>query len=245
MLEIHIITYNEQIMLPFTINHYRRMFGDNFRMVVHDNESKDDTIMLAKLAGCELRSFHTEGMNDTEHRWIKSRAVMESTADWVLVIDCDENCLITTQDLKDLEERGVNIVQFEGWDIFDDVEKPEDITTPMGCRSPGYSKPVLVKTGCFKQVEFGAGAHTVDVLIPNDGQTVNWSKGEYKLLHYKHWSRKWHLDRSHELGKRQSQENLQKGYSIHFAFPDHVHTNWYETHNKDREIIVDERLNIK
>ena len=146
-IEIHVITYNEQVMLPFTINHYRKMFGDDFRMVVHDNNSTDDTVMLAKLAGCEVIPFTTEGMNDTVHRHIKSDAVNNATADWCLVLDCDECCLVNIQDLVALENKGVNIVQFQGWDIFDTVDKPEDIEIPMGCQSPGYCKPVLVRTG--------------------------------------------------------------------------------------------------
>lgn len=241
-IEIHVITYNEQIMLPFTINHYRKMFGDNFRMIVHDNNSTDDTVMLAKLAGCEVIPFTTEGMNDTVHRMIKSEAVMNCTADWCLVLDCDECCLITTEDLIALDNKGVNIVHFQGWDVFDDVNRPEDIEVLMGCQSPGYSKPVLVRTGQFKEVEFGAGAHNVEKLVPNDEQETVWSRDEYKLLHYKHWSRKWHLDRSHELGARQSQENLQRRYSIHFAFPDAVHRDWFENHYKSREPIIDKRI---
>lgn len=241
-IEIHIITYNEEIMLPFTITHYRRMFGDP-KFIIHDNCSTDDTVMLAHLAGATVVPFVTDGMNDTEHRWIKSRAAMEATADWVLVLDCDECCYIDTNDLIALEEHGVNAVHFSGYDIFDDQPTPWDAyKAPRGCGSPGYSKPVLLRTGQFKEIEYGAGAHKLDKLIPLEGKEINWGKDEFKLIHYKHWSPKWHLDRSHELGIRQSEENKRMGYSGHFAYPDSVHTNWFTTHYALSEPIIDRHI---
>jgi hypothetical protein len=242
-IEIHILTYNEQVMLPFTIQHYRRMFG-NPKIVVHDNGSKDETIMLAKLAGCEVVPFHTDGMNDTMQSRVKSDAAMNATADWVLCIDCDEECMITTYDLQDLEDRGINVVHFEGWDIFDQVTKPEDITVPMGCRSPGYYKPVLLRTGTFSTIEFGAGAHNLERLIPMEGKSTNMSIHEYKLLHYKHWSDKWVINRSAELGARQSSENLQKGHSGHLLLPANAHQEWFDNHYKSREVIHDKRIKV-
>lgn len=241
-IEIHIITYNEQIMLPFTIAHYRRMFGDP-KFVVHDNNSTDNTVALAIEAGCTVIPFTTDGMNDTIHRNIKSEAVINATSDWVLVIDCDEECMINTQDLIDLESKGVNAVHFSGYDIFDKCESPwEAAQKPHGCGSPGYSKPVLLKVGEFSVIEFGAGAHNIEQIVPIEGKEIAWSKDEFKLLHYKHWSPKWHLDRSHELAVRQSPENLQKRYSTHFALPDQVHINWFNDHYKASEYIIDSHL---
>ena len=89
---------------------------------------------------------------------------------------------------------------------------------------------------------FNAGAHDVEKVIPNEGVEAVWSRLEYNLLHYKHWSPVWHLNRSHELGKRQSPENLMRGYSRHFAFPDHVHEDWFKNHYKSREVIIDKRI---
>jgi len=241
-IEIHIIAYNEQIMLPFTINHYRKMFG-NPKIVLHDNGSTDDTLMIAKLAGCEIVPFITDGMNDTIHRLIKSEVAKKATADWVLCIDCDEECFITTEDLLELEERGVNIVQFEGWDIFDTVNSPEEVLVPKGCRSPGYYKPVLLRPSEFSEIIFGAGAHNVEVLIPKEGKEVVWSKEEYKLLHYKHWSSDYNIRRSAELAVRQSSENLSKGYSGHFALPATSHQQWFDDHFKVSEIIKDKLIN--
>jgi hypothetical protein len=240
-IEIHIVAYNEQIMLPFTIAHYQRMFG-NPKIVVHDNNSTDNTVVIARENNCEVVPFFTDGMNDTIHRQLKSHAAKNATADWVLCIDCDEECMINTDDLLELEQQGVNIVEFQGWDIFDNVLSPWDVKVPMGCQSPGYCKPVLLKTGCFSEIEFGAGAHNMEVLTALPGVEIKWSKREYNLLHYKHWSCDYNVNRSAELAVRQSAENKQRGYSGHFALPKSSHIQWFNDHIKDSIVIVDKHI---
>lgn len=239
-IEIHIIAYNEHIMLPFTIAHYKRMFGDPL-IVVHDNNSTDDTVAIAEREGCTVITFATDGMNDNIHAQIKSQAVMNAQADWVLVIDADEECMINTSDLIDLENRGIDAVEFEGWNIFDQVESPWDIKQPMGVLCTAYSKPVLIKSHTFQAIQFAAGAHSV-IISPKEGQIVNWSKGEYKLLHYKHWSCDYNINRSAELGARQSEDNLVRKHSYHFAFPKSVHEEYFNANFAQRVQINDSRL---
>ena len=242
LIEIHVITYNEEIMLPFTITHYRKMF-DNPKFIIHDNGSTDDTLMLAKLAGCEIIPFITEGMNDTIQSKIKSEAAMNAKSKWVLCIDCDEECMINSKDLTELESRGINVVEFQGWDIFDNQDSPSKAAlNPRGCQSPGYSKPVLLRTGCFSLIEYGEGAHRINQLVANTESKISWSNKEFNLFHYKHWSPIWHLNRSHELGKRQSTENIQRGHSTHFALPDTVHTDWFNTHYALSDYIKDSHI---
>ena len=246
-LEIHIITYNERIMLPFTIAHYKRMFpgkypgNDDIRIVVHDNYSTDDTVAIAEQEGCIVIPFKTDGMNDTIQSQIKSRAAMESTAEWVLCIDADELCMINAWDLAALTEKGINAVQFEGWNIYDKVKSPWDIQIPRGIQDGGYSKPVLLKTGVFSNVTFAPGAHAV-VAAPQPGKKILWSKNEYKLLHYKHWSCDYNVNRSAELGARQSEDNKKKRHSFHFGFSKVMHESFFDTNFAKREVIIDPRI---
>jgi len=241
-IEIHILTYNEHIMLPFTIAHYRRMFG-NPTFIIHDNNSTDDTAEYAMMEGCTVIPFSTEGMNDTIQAQIKSaNAYMPVTdTDWVLCIDADEECLINSKDLDDLDAAGINAVEFQGWNIFDNVKSPWDIKDPMGVPCSGYSKPVLLKTGVFDHITFAAGAHSV-ILTPKEGNEVKWSKDKYKLLHYKHWSCDWNIGRSAELAARQSEDNKAKKHSFHFAFAKDVHESYFNANFAQRILITDERL---
>jgi len=241
-IEIHIITYNEEVMLPFTIDHYKRMFTDPI-LIVHDNYSTDRTVQIALENGCKVIPFESEGgMNDTIHAQIKSNAILNAAADWVLCIDCDEECMINTEDLLHLEELGVNAVQFEGWNIFDQVNSPFEVNPIKGIQDGGYSKPVLYRSGCFSKVQLAVGAHTVHEVIPFPGKEVIWSKFEYKLLHFKHWSIDWNLKRSAELAARQSQENRTHSYSYHFSLPENVHRDFFNTHFNNRVEIIDRHI---
>ena len=240
LIEIHIICYNEHIMLPFTINHYRRMFK-NPKFTVHNNISTDDSKEIALALGCEVVDFVTEGMNDTIQSKIKSEAYLNCKAQWYLCIDCDECCLITEEDLLNAD---FNICQFEGWNIFDSVNSPFEVKVPMGIQDSGYSKPCCIKAGEFSQVLFAAGAHKIDKLIPNEGIDIVWSKNEFKLLHYKHWSCKYNIDRSKELGARQSDDNKRKNHSFHFSLPEKVHIDWFNQYFANRQVIEDKRLEL-
>ncbi len=239
-IEIHIITYNEQIMLPFTIAHYKKMFGDP-NIIVHDNNSTDDTIKIAEKEGCTVISFTTNGMNDTIHAQIKSQAAMNAQADWVLVIDCDEECFINTDDLLHLEQEGINAVHFQGWNIFDEVSSPWEVKQPMGVLCTAYSKPILLRSHTFQSINFAAGAHSIS-LSTKEGVPVKWSIDEYKLLHYKHWSCDWNVKRSAELGSRQSEENVNRKHSYHFAFPESLHRDYFKANYDQRIAITDPRI---
>lgn len=239
-IEIHIIAYNESIMLPFTIAHYKRMFG-NPTIFVHDNNSTDDTVEIARREGCAVIPFFTDGLNDVVQSQIKSKAVLTSNADWILCIDADEECMIDSKDLDDLDRQGVNVVQFEGWNVFDEVESPWLVTTPKGVIFTAYSKPCLIRKGVFKKVMFEPGAHQVS-LVPKLGQVVKWSKDQYKLLHYKHWSCHYNIMRSAELGARLSEDNKAKGHSVHFSYPKNVHEDYFKEHFDKRELIADRHI---
>lgn len=239
-IEIHIICYNEQVMLPFTIDWYNTLLR-NHTFIVHDNGSTDKTLEICKENSIEVRPFVTEGMNDTIQSQIKSKAVLESKVDYVLCIDADECCLITQDEINELD---VDIVKFQGWDIFDTKESPWEVIIPKGCQSPGYSKSVLVKGNTFEEFKFAAGAHSIDSCKLMEERELTYSLDEYKLLHYKHWSSNYNINRSAELAKRQSKDNLAKRHSFHFSLPKSVHQQWFDDHYKVSEVIIDERLNL-
>lgn len=239
LITINIIAFNEKIMLPFIIDHYEAMFSKP-KFVVYNNNSTDETKQIALDRGCKVIDFDTDGMNDTIHAKLKTNAIFKSDTDWVLCIDCDEACLITEKDLIDAK---FNAVHFKGWEIFDEVDSPYKAKN-MGVQSVGYSKPILFKKECLMNLEFTAGAHQVKV-TPRFGYEMRWSKDEYNLLHYKHWSFNYSLPRSEFLATRQSQDNLKHRHSFHFSLPYDVHKDYYENGMKNRIQIEDPRLELR
>jgi len=239
---IHIITYNEEIMLPVTIKHYKKMFGDNCFFFIHDNISTDNTIEIAKSLGCTVVSFETNGLSDSAYVKIKSEVHLNTKYDWCLCVDCDEHCYITTDDLIELENKEVNIVEFEGWDIFANADNPEDIKEFIGFKTGGYNKPALLKTGEFKEFKVVAGAHGIASLIPNEGKQILWSKQEFKLIHMKHWNLEFIIQRQREFGKRLSIENQRMGWGIQYTFSPEIHTEYFNNGLKTGQIITDKRF---
>jgi glycosyltransferase involved in cell wall biosynthesis len=55
---IFTVTYNEELLLPFFIRHYRERFP-NCNIVVYDNESTDNTVKIAKENNCGVITFKT------------------------------------------------------------------------------------------------------------------------------------------------------------------------------------------
>ena len=238
-IEINIVAFNEQIMLPFTLDWYNKLF-DKPKIVVYNNYSTDNTKEIALSRGCEVIDFETKGMNDTIQSQIKSNAANNSKAVWSLNIDCDECVLITKEDL---EKTDCNIIKFKGIDIFDNVDSPYKAEF-KGIYSPGYSKPCLIKTDDFTNITFAAGAHSIDKIDCKLGNTVKMSVEEFHLLHFKHWSLEYNLNRSKFLSNRQSKDNLLKKHSYHFSFPEQQHINYYNMCFNSRTEIIDERLKI-
>lgn len=240
-IEIHIITYNEEIMLPVTIAHYKRMFKDPI-IIIHDNQSTDNTVQIALDNGCQVVTFVTNGLTDSAYTKIKSEAHLTANAEWCLCIDCDEHCYINTEDLEDLETRNINIVQFEGWDIFAHAPHPESIAELKGIKSAGESKPILVRVGQFSEYIVESGAHAVNKLLPKENVTVLWSKFEYKLLHMKHWNLEFIINRQAEFGRRLSQENRKNGWGVQYTFSPEIHINYFTNGLNASEKITDKRI---
>ena len=117
MITVYTVTYNEEIMIQFMIDHYRTRFP-NCHIVVHDNMSTDDTVKIALANGCEIIPYDSGG----QHRErslidIKNNSWKEAKTDWVLACDLDELLDINTAELKTEEESGTTVIRTEGYNM--------------------------------------------------------------------------------------------------------------------------------
>ena len=55
---VFLFCYNEELLLPHSINHYRKTFPD-VEFYIDDNESTDNSIKIAQELGCNVISFNT------------------------------------------------------------------------------------------------------------------------------------------------------------------------------------------
>lgn len=167
--EVHLLCYNEQAILPYTLRHYRT-FAD--RIIVHDSFSTDDSRKIATSFGAEVRDWDTGGqINDQLARELKNncwKTWKGAQADWVVTADADEFIHFPTRRVQDTLNRlwdlGIAVVKPIGWELYSETfpTGPGQIYDEirMGMRDDyWYGKPILFSPKRIIDMGFHCGAH--------------------------------------------------------------------------------------
>lgn len=179
MITIHCIAYNEQVFLKYMIDHYRTRFP-GCTIVVHDNESTDDTVKIALENGCEVRPYPSDGKHDDmSMTHLKNNCWKDTKTDWVLVCDPDELLDINYEQLKAEEALGNTIIRSEGWNMVNLKDDYDFDNIKNGTRVPQYDKSYLFNTRALSAINYTAGCHNC-----NPSGNVKKSDNVYKLYHY-------------------------------------------------------------
>ncbi len=192
--EVHILTYNEEAILPYTLRHYRT-FAE--RIIVHDSFSTDSTRQIARAFGAEVRDWDTGGvLNDLLAANLKNTIWKGSDANFCIMADADELIYFPQGAAPTLQaywNNGVAVVKPRGFEmhsyrfptttgqIYDQVKfgAPDD---------KWYAKPILFSPPRVSEMNFGIGAHNCKALS-NTGEkinVVNFTNPPTYLLHCKH-----------------------------------------------------------
>src|SRR3989344_6620786 len=118
MITVYTLTYNEEVMIQFMIDHYRARFP-GCRIGVNDNMSTDNTVKIARANGCEVIIDTNFRKLDEPLTKIKNSCWKQAQTDWVLVCDLDELLDINEAELKEEEKAGTTIIRSEGYDMVD------------------------------------------------------------------------------------------------------------------------------
>lgn len=176
--EVHILTHNEELILPYTLRHYRTFAS---KIVVHDTFSTDRTREIALANGAEVRDFDTEGgINDELHAQLKNTCWKGTDADWVIIADADELIYFpggTEATLAAYEQAGVAMVKPHGFEMVSETfpTTPGQIYDEVktGARDDKwYAKPILFSPKRVRESGFGVGAHCAEPVLA-DGRTLN------------------------------------------------------------------------
>ena len=201
---IYTITYNEELMLPFFVAHYRRNFPD-CKIVIYDNESTDNTAIIATKLGCEVRVNATNGkLDDLKYIEIKNNCWRESKGS-VMVVDVDELIHITPKDLENctaITLKGYNMVSLNS-------EPLKDIT--HGVRSIDYDKFCCFDASQITDVNYGMGCHNA-----NPKGNIQMSFQTYLMAHYKYIDANYMVARFRRNAERMSAANLKHGWGGHY-----------------------------
>ena len=209
------LCYNEELMLPFFIAHYRKMFP-GCRIVLWDNESTDRTHDIAIANKCEIKTYNTDGkLNDVKYLEIKNNWWKEAETDWVLVADIDEHLYITEGLLSVQDFSGSSIIRSKGFNMVNLNDDLNISSIDHGVRSKSYDKSYCFKRSVIQEINYGPGCHG-----SNPKGLVNYSIEDYVCMHYKYVNPDYMVKRHSEYASRLSNVNKAKGYGSHYLYSD-------------------------
>jgi hypothetical protein len=188
IIHAHILAFNEEKILPFTLDYYSSFCKKIF---IYDNMSTDSSDdIYEQYPNVIVKKWNSNNeINELNYIEIKNTAYKISRvdkADWVIVCDCDEFLYHPTllEKLESYKRLGVTVPLVNGHDMVSEKFPEYDgefITEKIKTGSDVY--PPFCKKIIFNpkiNVTFGIGAHSF-----NSDNTINSFLSELKLLHYK------------------------------------------------------------
>lgn len=234
MITVYGVCYNEQLLLPFFIAHYRIMFP-SCEIVIFDNESTDSSPAIARQMGCKVVPFNTNNtLSDRAYLDIKNKAWKTAATDWVLLADIDEHLYIHQEQLIEEEKNHATVIRAEGFNMCseDDRELYSPFDIKKGVRATSYDKLYLFNKKNIKEINYVYGCHRAGPI----GE-IKYSENTYICRHYKYYNLPYMIGRHSEFAKRMSQHNRQHGLGIHYTYtPEEIKKEFNEARAKSHVI---------
>lgn len=220
LITIYILCFNEERVIEFTINAYRRLFP-NCKVIIYDNESTDSSVQKAKALNCEVRSFSTGGkLDEPKMTEMRNTVWKDATTPWIITCDMDEIVAANQSDLIEEDKRGTTILKTSGYEMYGKSEK-DDLSNikinaiTSGEKSAGYSKTLCFRRDKIENINFSVGAHESKP-VAKVGCEVKFSEKVYILFHFKKLGKSYY----HYTQKRatpRAVEMKKLGMSVHYT----------------------------
>lgn len=226
MTEAFIICWNEIETIRFTIDHYEK-FCD--QLTFYDNYSDDTTDTYIESRGHKVVKFGTPGkLEDKTYVKLKNICWRQSTADWVVVVDCDE--IVHHNSIKEvLQDAKGTIFKTYGFDIFsNDMPVNSFLEIQTGIYSENYSKSAVFSPK-LESINFDYGCH-----VAKPRGDVRVCKEVLNLFHYRNIGGVERLVKRHEIYReRLSDHNRKYNLGIHYMYEDERRKKeWLEKYNQ-------------
>ena len=217
----YIISYNEEKLLPFTLDYYS-IFCE--KIFVYDNYSTDSSDEIyKKYDKVEVIKWDSGNeINENNYIKIKSEEYRNHSrnfdVDWVITIDCDEFVYHPNlvDKLKEYKERGVTVVQTSGHEmVCETFPEYDGELLPNKVKIGSDKMPMLSKSIVFSpsiDINFTVGAHYFD-----SNHTVLSPSNEIKVLHYKCLGKEYVTNIYNERYNRLSESSRKNAWNTHYS----------------------------
>lgn len=215
MITIYIICWNEELLLPHTVSFYRQRFP-GCKIVVYDNFSTDNTVMIAELLKCEVKHFYTgDKMSDEALISIKNNCWKDAETDWVMVIDTDEWMDVYAYELQLTK---ATVLRSKTIQMVSIMDRPIKASNPLWMvygviydKSEG--KFLCFRKSAIKEMNYDYGCHTAEPW----GEVI-FSERRFNMFHYKWLSLEYVINRHALVGKRLPKKSIRMKWSIHYLY---------------------------
>ena len=229
-------------MIRHTLNYY----GDFCDAItVWDNESTDNTrdIIAKEFPHVKIVVWKSnQTINDQHYLNIKNYCWKQSTADWVIVADCDEflyhpNLFIQLGEFKD---DGITIPVVQGYNMFSEKfpdKYNESITDQVreGVPAAHFNKNIIFAPKYVKEINYQPGAHSCK---PTGPKIVSSPSVFLKLLHYKYMSKDYVVAKHEAYASRLSSFNKENGYGAEYLKGDAFVEECFELLRKHKTKVI-------
>jgi hypothetical protein len=222
IIDAHILAYNEEKILPYTLDYYSRFCN---KIYVYDNMSTDSSDSIyTKYPKVVVQKWNSNNqINENNYLVLKNNEYKKSrknNADWVVVCDCDEflyhpNLL---DKLADYKAKGITVPLVEGHDMvskvfpeYDGVPLTEKVKIGSEVYEP-FNKKIVFNPKI--DVTYGIGAHSFSAI-----NAIYSDMPEFKLLHYKLLGKEYIKDIYEKRAERLSKFNKNHGFGAHYFNP--------------------------
>jgi hypothetical protein len=217
MINIFILCFNESILLPHTIKHYKT-YLPNSNITIYDNYSTDNSVEIARQLGCNVVFFDTQNMNNVFIKQnISNTCWKQAEKGCIIMIDMDEWLCVTEDDLIKEEQLGTTILTVQGYEMIGEsqIKDLTDINLHNINKcvyNKRENKNICFNSKYITEMQYTPGAHKCNPI----GVKIKYSSKIYVNKHMNHLGMAYSINK-HKNRYMRSIEMRKKGMSIHYS----------------------------